>query len=396
MTYHPLSFEIIKRFFPDGKRLDSLFRQVFREKKVKPQEKKQIYDEVTGFIRLFPAWLADEFPEMDLADTDWVTVLKAIRSFDWQSHQARLLALPADTPVTHEILRQFGLPALFRSWIGESVPDRDVLKFLKKSIRQKPVYLREIGKIEKPDRDLLPVEGFQGAWKYTASVLDFADDWFQSGQFEIQDLSGQIAAMLANPKPNDKIMDACAGHGGKTMTLASLMKGKGKIVTVHVSEQELQTLKLRARKHQLGNIVSVMLDSPDLESVKNSLDIVWVDAPCSGSGVIRRNPEVVYRLNETVIQKMEEEQSILINHYFQFVKPGGRLVYSTCSVFSAENEAVIQDFISGNENQTGFASLQSGISYFNLPVPDTNPQRMGFSDSPDTDGFFLAVLTKKA
>lgn len=395
MTYHPLSFEIFKRFFPEGRRLDSLFRQVFKEKRVNPKEKRIIYYEVTGFIRLFPAWMAVNEPGKPVDEAEWTTILKAIKDFDWEAHAEKLINLPNKTRITPALLSEFGLPVLFRSWIGETVPDSQVLNFLKKSVMTRPVYLREIQDQVQVDPDLEPVYGIPGAWKLNNPILDFADDWFQSGQFEIQDLSGQIASLLVNPKPNEKVMDACAGHGGKTIALAGLMKGKGKIVTVHVSDAEMQTLKLRARKHGIGNISPVKLDSPALDALKGTMDIVWVDAPCTGSGVIRRNPEVIYRLSETVIKKMEEEQLILLNHYAQFVKPGGKLVYSTCSVFQNENEGVIQDFKSEHGAEMSLGSFSQGLNYYHLALPDLNPIRLGFADEPDSDGFFLAVFSRK-
>jgi len=162
---------------------------------------------------------------------------------------------------------------------------------------------------------------------------------FKQGNFEVQDAGSQQVGAFCGVEPGMRVIDACAGSGGKTLQLAVAMKNKGKILALDTDAAKLDALSKRARRAGIHNIETRVIDSTKvIKKLRDWADIVLVDAPCSGSGVWRRNPDAKYRIEEEDLEQLEQTQRELLVSYQRMVKPGGVLVYATCSIFPAENE----------------------------------------------------------
>jgi 16S rRNA (cytosine967-C5)-methyltransferase len=174
-----------------------------------------------------------------------------------------------------------------------------------------------------------------------------AEPAFQKGWFEVQDEGSQVAAELAGAKPGMQVMDYCAGGGGKTLALAALMQNEGRIIAHDSEKQRLAPIFDRLRRAEAKN-VEVIARVSDLEPLASSMDIVLIDAPCTGSGTWRRRPDAKWRLTQKQLDQRCREQSDILDKASRFVKPGGRLVYITCSVFDAENGDQLAAFAARN------------------------------------------------
>ncbi|HEX2747483.1 MAG TPA: RsmB/NOP family class I SAM-dependent RNA methyltransferase [Verrucomicrobiales bacterium] len=159
----------------------------------------------------------------------------------------------------------------------------------------------------------------------------------ESGRFEIQDAGSQQVASFVQAEPGQRIVDACAGAGGKTLHLAALMNGKGDLHALDVQEAKLASLQMRAAR--AGVKVRTACVSPEvLAKLKGTADRVLVDAPCSGSGTLRRQPDLKYKITAGSVERAQEVQREVLLKYSAMVRPGGKLIYATCSIFPGENE----------------------------------------------------------
>lgn len=173
-------------------------------------------------------------------------------------------------------------------------------------------------------------------------------------------------------------MDACAGAGGKTLHLAALMKNKGKILALDVSERKLGELKIRLRRSGVDLVEVRQIDSlRTIKRLEKSVDRLLLDVPCSGSGVWRRNPDSRWKLTAETLSELHQTQKRILKEYSHVVKPGGVMVYATCSVFPSENETQVQWFIKENSDFV----LESEMI--------TSPATSTF------DGFYAARLRRK-
>jgi len=162
---------------------------------------------------------------------------------------------------------------------------------------------------------------------------------FKQGLFEVQDEASQLVGLLVAPKEGETIIDVCAGAGGKTLLMAMLMKGRGKIIASDIDTRKLSILKQRAKQAGVGNIEIL---SPDKvkERYEQRADALLIDAPCSGTGTLRRSPDLKWRLNDNDLTDRIEMQKQLLEKSTRLVKPAGRLIYATCSILPAENEDI--------------------------------------------------------
>jgi 16S rRNA (cytosine967-C5)-methyltransferase len=174
----------------------------------------------------------------------------------------------------------------------------------------------------------------------------FQNKLFKEGWFEIQDAGSQMIGEFVSPAANEFVIDACAGGGGKSLHLAALMKNKGKIVSMDVEGWKLEELKKRAKRAGAFNIETrVIEDNKTIKRLENKADKVLLDVPCSGLGVIKRNPDAKWKLSAEVIVKTKTLQQRIINEYCIMVKPEGSLFYSTCSILPSENRKQVDKFL---------------------------------------------------
>ncbi len=215
---------------------------------------------------------------------------------------------------------------------------------------------------------------------------------FQSGGVEIQDEGSQLIALIVGAEPGMRVADYCAGAGGKTLAIAMTMENKGHIVACDVSAPRLDGAIKRLRRAGVHNAERHLLEAGDkwLKRQGQKFDRVLVDAPCTGTGTWRRNPDARLRLKETDLAEIMPKQAMILDQAQRLVKPGGRLIYATCSLLDEENEAQVEGFLARHPD---FRRLDLGDK---LPPALHGPMLRLTPLKHGTDGFFAAMLEKAA
>ncbi|WP_332060581.1 RsmB/NOP family class I SAM-dependent RNA methyltransferase [Bartonella sp. CB74] len=220
---------------------------------------------------------------------------------------------------------------------------------------------------------------------------------FQKGHFEIQDLGSQIVAHLIEAKASMQVLDYCAGAGGKTLALASDMNNQGQIYAYDLDKARLAPIFDRLRRAGVHN-VQTRTHREELKPLIGQMDVVLLDAPCSGTGTWRRRPDAKWRLTPEQVQRRQTEQSIILNEVLDYLKPKGRLVYITCSLFVDENEGQISRFLRQNPNFYPINMRELWQRHFSFATVQPIFSNCGLTLSPaamKTDGFFLSILQQK-
>lgn len=195
------------------------------------------------------------------------------------------------------------------------------------------------------------VEGLQNALRLLKRENLFKNNWFKQGWFEVQDAGSQLIGEFINPAAGEFVVDACAGAGGKSLHLAALMKNKGKIISLDVEDWKLAELKKRATRAGAFNIeTQLIVEGKTISGLHNKADKLLLDVPCSGLGVLKRNPDAKWKLKPESIERTKLLQSAIINDYSKMLKPGGVLVYSTCSILPSENQKQVEHFLNDHKN----------------------------------------------
>ncbi|PHS08396.1 MAG: RNA methyltransferase [Kordia sp.] len=206
----------------------------------------------------------------------------------------------------------------------------------------------------------------------------FRTEAFKLGWFEVQDASSQLVAAYLDVKPGMKVIDTCAGAGGKTLHLAALMQNKGQLIAMDIYESKLRKLKVRAKRGGVHNVDLKAIESTKpIKKLHDKADRVLIDAPCSGLGVLRRNPDSKWKLQPEFLENIKKTQQEILCSYSKMVKPGGKLVYATCSVLPSENQDQVKQFLATNEEFT-FVSDKKILA-----------SESGY------DGFYMALLERK-
>lgn len=209
----------------------------------------------------------------------------------------------------------------------------------------------------------------------------FVTQVFRSGQFEVQDAASQLVAPLLDVAPGMRVADACAGAGGKSLHLAALMKNKGKIISMDIHEWKLKELKTRAARAGVDIIETKVIDSNKIiKRLEGSFDRVLLDVPCSGLGVLRRNPDTKWKLSLEEIERLISLQREILSQYSTMCKPDGKIVYATCSILPRENEEQVRWFLK-SESDSAWELVHE------LRV---------WPHKDQYDGFYAAVLQRKA
>jgi len=222
---------------------------------------------------------------------------------------------------------------------------------------------------------------------------------FKSGAIEVQDEGSQLAALMARAKPGMRVVDFCAGAGGKTLALAAEMHNRGHLVACDISETRLQRSGQRLRRAGVSNVERRALSTERDKWVKRhaeSFDRVFVDAPCTGTGTWRRNPDAKWRLTPKDLEELTELQGRILESASRLVKPGGRLVYATCSLLPPENDGQIEKFLGLHPE---FALIPvAGVwqEATGQPCPEQGPMLHLTPARHGTDGFFVAILERRA
>ncbi len=223
------------------------------------------------------------------------------------------------------------------------------------------------------------ISGAKDALKLVERKNVFTTQAFKNGLFEVQDASSQLVAPYLEVKPGQRVVDACAGAGGKTLHLASLMENKGQLIALDIYESKLKKLKIRTRRNGIHNVETRTIDSTKIiKKLHNSVDRLLLDAPCSGLGVLRRNPDSKWKLQTGFIEKIKGVQYDILRNYSKMVKPGGKMVYATCSILPEENAEQIHSFLASEEGKTFRFEKDQNI----------------YASEHGFDGFYMALLQR--
>jgi len=224
------------------------------------------------------------------------------------------------------------------------------------------------------------IKGYPNALRLLERANVFVTQAFKDGHFEVQDASSQLVATFLDVHPGHRVVDACAGAGGKTLHLAALMENKGQIIATDIYENKLKELKRRARRNGAHNIEPRLINSTKvIKKLYDKADRVLIDAPCTGLGVLRRNPDAKWKLQPDFLQKITKTQQEILRKYSKMVKQGGKMVYATCSILPQENADQVKSFLSSEEGKE-----------FTL-----TKERKIYASESGFDGFYLALLERK-
>lgn len=230
--------------------------------------------------------------------------------------------------------------------------------------------------LQEQEIEVSPIEGYDDALVLVERQNIFQNQLFKLGLFELQDAGSQAISEFLEVEPGMRVIDACAGGGGKTLHIAALMQNKGRIISMDVTQWKLDELKKRARRATASNVEPRLIEgSKTIKRLENTADRLLLDVPCSGLGVIKRNPDAKWKLNAEFIERTKELQQKILSEYSIMTKKGGQLVYSTCSVLPSENRKQVDTFLKNNKN-------------FELVKDKTILPSEGF------DGFYMALIKR--
>ena len=221
------------------------------------------------------------------------------------------------------------------------------------------------------------LRGYPDAVQLEEKKNIFLTSAFKEGFFEVQDASSQKIAELLDVKEGMRVVDACAGAGGKTLHIAALMKNKGQIIALDIYEWKLAELKRRAKRAGAFNIETRFIeDNKVIKRLHSTADRLLIDAPCSGLGVLKRNPDSKWKIDEDFINRIKTEQENILQNYSKILKKGGKMVYATCSILPSENGEQVRKFLAEN---TEFALVKEE----------------NIMPSDGYDGFYMALIERK-
>ncbi len=231
------------------------------------------------------------------------------------------------------------------------------------------------------DIDCEPIAAYTDALKLCERTNVFTTDAFQHGLFEVQDASSQLVAEFLDIQPGQRVIDTCAGAGGKTLHIAALMKNKGQLIAMDIYENKLKELKRRAKRNGAFNIEPRVIDSTKgIKKLYGKADRVLIDAPCTGLGVLRRNPDTKWKLQPEFLEKITTTQQEILRSYSKMVKDDGKLVYATCSILPQENSDQVISFLASDEGKSFRLVKENKI----------------YASESGYDGFYMALLEKVA
>ncbi len=387
---------ILTEVLTEGKPLDKAYAVYFAKVKLEAVEQGFIIRQVNAMFRRlsFYAFVAGLKRPSDFArhvnrlivcycaDQGWpLPDLDCSEGFD-RSHLNRRLGQARNDELLNQgcpiWLNELGKKELKDNWAVErsalsSEPRRFIrvneLKITRDELASR---LSEEGVITRP------VKGIKTALEITSSCALFRTQCFKDGLFEQQDAGSQEIAPFCEIEPKMRVIDACAGAGGKTLHLSALMQGKGQLLALDTAPWRLEELKKRARRAGAFNIEVRVIDSNKvIKRLEGSADRVLIDAPCSGTGVLRRTPDSKWRDSTAYLNELRHTQADILERYSAMVKNGGLVIYSTCSIMPSENSAQVQAFLQKHPE-------------FTLQEEKQLLPSQGF------DGFYMAKLKRNA
>lgn len=397
---------------------DAVLAAYFREhKQLGRQERQAVADTVFAAIRhrqKIQAALpqADRHPEHTALAAAYFGALAApeqLASWATEHHAAHLTPRLADTAA--QAAQSLNTAAELPAWLIDTLRrdgwhDDAILAFGRSTAQAAPLDLRVNTLKAKRDKVLaqLRAEGLAAeATPYSPWGIRLHDKTdfgrhplFLDGSIEIQDEGSQLLALVSGAKRNEIVVDFCAGAGGKTLAMGAMMKNSGRLYAFDVAEKRLANLKPRLQRSGLSQIHLQRIEheqDPRLARLYGKADRVLVDAPCSGLGTLRRNPDLKYRQSPESVAEMAARQARILAAAARLVRPGGTLIYATCSVLAAENETQIERFLA---EQPGWQRRPALLPKGDTQMPQTGVYLRPNPAEHQTDGFFAAVLLRQA
>ncbi|MBV1774419.1 RsmB/NOP family class I SAM-dependent RNA methyltransferase [Burkholderiaceae bacterium DAT-1] len=409
------AIEALRLVLPFTSPADGVISRFFRERpKIGSKDRAFIAELVFGVLRhkrLLDAACAPEATPRRLA-LAWLVrngynprMLEDITKEDERTWLGQSKAINRDT-VSLDIAAE--LP----DWVvgalqSEGVADADILSIGQSMTRSAPLDIRVNTQMMKRDDVLarLLSDGFKAsATPYSPYGIRLEGKpainrhpLFEQGTIEVQDEGSQLLGMLVAPRRGEMVTDFCAGAGGKTLLLGMLMNSTGRLYAFDVSEKRLTNLKPRLARSGLSNVQPQRIESENDTRIKRlagKMDRVLVDAPCSGLGTLRRNPDLKFRQTATSVAELNAKQASILESASRLVKAGGRLVYATCSILPAENEHIVRAFL---ERHPEFELTPASQILADQRIElDTGEMLKLHPQIHGCDGFFAAAMTRKS
>lgn len=383
--------ETLQEIFVKNRYADKAIEKVF---KLHPQwgsrDRRFVAEAVYDIVRNFRLYseLAQSQKNFWFITAVWL-VVKEIEFPDWQEFKSldreaiiiNKQKLKSNQPVYESYpdwLWNLGLQELGSDlWVKEAVAMNQQAPVVLRvnTLKTNKQKLKE--EFSKQNILLNEIEGIENAFSLVKRENVFQNTFFKQGWFEVQDAGSQKISEFLEPKPNQFVIDACAGAGGKSLQIAALMNNKGKLVSLDVEAHKLDELKKRAKRAGAFNIETRLIeDNKTIKRLEAKADKLLLDVPCSGLGVIKRNPDAKWKLNPEMIERTKKLQQKILQEYSEMVKINGELVYSTCSILPSENKKQIDLFIEKNPN-------------FEFIKEKTILPSQGY------DGFYMALIKRK-
>lgn len=385
--------------FNDGEQADKVLRKVLKfDKRWGSRDRsfiaetvydivrwKRLYSEIAevkapysrqNLFRLFAVWATLR----GIAIPDW----KQIEAVPTRRIKGRFDELSKIRKYRESIpdwLDELGIKAIGKKWDDElaALNTQAQVVLRTNTLKATPKALRN--ELSDQDIDTKILDGYIEAIELVERKNVFTTAAFKKGLFEVQDASSQKVAHFLNVAPGMRVVDACAGAGGKTLHLAALMENKGQIIAMDIYEGKLKELKRRAKRAGAHNIDTRVIDTTKVfKKLFNTADRVLIDAPCTGLGTIKRNPDLKWKLQPDFVDKVVKRQAQLLENYSKMVKEGGQMVYATCSILPQENEQQVAAFLATEQGQK-FELIKDNI---------ISPAQSGY------DGFYMASLLRKS
>ncbi|HNT22135.1 MAG TPA: RsmB/NOP family class I SAM-dependent RNA methyltransferase [Saprospiraceae bacterium] len=332
------------------------------------------FPQYVDFWEIFGAWLVIQGRDLP----DW-------REFD-RLHQtrigSRIPGLVKNPALKYSIppeLDAYGHRALGDRWYAEMAAMHQAAPLVIRvnTLKSNPMQVMDFFREQQVPLHLID-PSLPEALQIDQRINLFATRAFREGWIEIQDYSSQQVAHFIRPDPGMRLIDACAGGGGKSLHLAARMANKGRIISLDIEEYKLKNLKARAKRAGAGIIESRLIENNKIiKRLESSADAVLLDVPCSGSGVLRRNPDAKYRITPDYIAQLVAKQKDILASYCKMVMPGGLLFYVTCSLFPEENEIQVHNFLTEHE---GFELIEDRHLW---------PSECGY------DSFYMAKIKRR-
>lgn len=382
--------ETLQEIFVKNRYADKAIEKVFKQN---PQwgsrDRRFVAEAVYDIVRNFRLYseLAQSQKNFWFITAVWL-VIKEIEFPDWQEFKnldrAAILRekeqLKGNLPVYESYpdwLWNLGIEELGEeSWTKEALAMNQQAQVVLRVNTLKTNVKKLIEEFTKTNIALKEIDGVENALQLVKRENVFQNNFFKLGWFEVQDAGSQVISMFLDPKPNQFVVDACAGAGGKSLHIAALMNNKGKLISMDVEGFKLEELKKRAKRAGVFNVETrVIEDSKTIKRLEGKADKLLLDVPCSGLGVIKRNPDAKWKLSLEVIERTKKLQEKILNEYCEMVKVGGEMVYSTCSILPSENRKQVDLFLQTHSN-------------FEFIIDKTILPNAGF------DGFYMAQLKR--